>query len=173
MAKYTLYDRFDIPKAIMPDNLLAERRLQVIHSYFEWWAQVVIEEFGLEKARELAVKWGRLKGINTARLYEIYLKKKGVDPTDLGTLIYETSRSGDILGEKYQAWIEDGKVTFQTTVCPTSKMFMQLGLGLECCVNQCDTFMAEAWKSMPHVAYKRTKRIDKDNLCEWEMWIKK
>jgi len=98
MAKYALSKGRDVPKVVLPDTLLAERRLQVLHSYFQWWTEVVTKEFGIEKTRELAVKWGRQKGIHTARLYEAYLKKKGVKPNDLATLMYETGRSGDILG---------------------------------------------------------------------------
>jgi hypothetical protein len=172
MAKYALSKGRDIPKVALPDTLLAERRLQVLHSYFQWWTEVVTKEFGIEKAKELAVKWGRQKGIHTARLYEAYLKKKGVKPNDLAALMYETGRSGDILGERYQAWIEGEKGFAQTLICPTAKMFVELGLGLECCVKQCDAFMEETWRALPNIAYKRTKGIDKDDICEWELWIK-
>ena len=172
MAKYAMHKGRDIPKVVIPDNLLAERRLQVLHSYFQWWTQVVTEEYGIEQAKELAVKWGRQKGIHTARLYTSYLKKKGVDPNDLAALMYETGRSGDILGERYQAWIEGNKGYAQTLVCPTAKMFVELGLGLECCVKQCDVFMEETWKAIPSMAYKRTKGIVKDDICEWEFWLR-
>src|SRR5665648_876981 len=99
MTKYATHKGRDIPRVVIPDSLLAERRLQVVHSYFEWWIEVLIEEFGDEKAKELAIKWGRQKGIHTARLYGAYLKKKGIDLGDLATIMYETGRSGDILAE--------------------------------------------------------------------------
>jgi len=172
MAKYAMSKGRDIPKVVIPDNLLAERRLQVLHSYFQWWTEVIAKEFGIEKARKLAINWGRQKGIHTARLYKSYLVKKGVAPNDLAAIMYETGRSGDILGERYQAWIEGEKGFAQTLICPTAKMFVELGLGLECCVKQCDAFMEETWRALPNIAYKRTKGIDKDDICEWELWIK-
>jgi hypothetical protein len=173
MTKYATHKGRDIPRVVIPDNLLAERRLQVVHSYFEWWVEVLIEKFGIEKAQELAINWGRQKGLHTARLYGAYLKKKGIDLTDLSTIMYETGRSGDILGERYQAWVDGDEGIVQTLVCPTGKMFVELGLGLDCCVKQCDAFMEETWKAIPTVGYKRTKGIDKDDFCEWKLWLKK
>ncbi len=80
MAKYAMSKGRDIPKVVIPDNLLAERRLQVLHSYFQWWTEVIAKEFGIEKARKLAINWGGKKGIHTARLHKSYLVKKGVAP---------------------------------------------------------------------------------------------
>jgi hypothetical protein len=165
--------RRDIPSVIIPSDLLAERRLQVLHSYFQWWIEILAEEYGIDKAKDLAIKWGRQKGIHTACLYKAYLKKKGIAPDDLYSLLLETGRSGDILGEQYKVWVDGDRGFAQTLVCPTEKMFVQLGLGVECCVKQCDAFMEETWKAIPSVAYKRTKRIDKDKSCEWEFWVVK
>jgi hypothetical protein len=53
--------RRDIPSVIIPSDLLAERRLQVLHSYFQWWIEILAEEYGIDKAKDLAIKWGRQK----------------------------------------------------------------------------------------------------------------
>jgi len=163
----------NVPAVTIPTDLLAERRLQVLHSYFQWWTEVLTDAYGMEKTKDLAVQWGRQKGIHTANLYQYYLKKKGVAPDDLYALLSEIGRSGDILGEKYKIWIDDHRGFAQTLVCPTQKMFIDLGLGMECCVKQCDAFMDETWKAIPGVAFKRTGRIDRDKVCEWEFWTVK
>jgi hypothetical protein len=172
MAKCAMHKGRDIPKVHIPDELLAERRLQVLHGYFQWWIQVLREEFGNEKAKELAVQWGRKKGIHTARLYGAYFKKKGIALNDLPAIMFEIGRSAGILGERSQGWVEGNKAVVQTLVCPTGKMFVELGLGLDCCVQQCDAFMEETWKAIPDIDYKRTRGIDKDDFCEWEHWKK-
>ena len=172
MAKYVMHRGKEIPKVTLPDGLLAERRLQLVHGYFQWWREVLGEEFGDEKLKELIVKWGKQQGIHTARLYEAYLKRKGVNLNDLSEILYETARSSEITGEVYKAWVEGKKGVVQTLICPTGKMFVELGLGPECCVNQCDCWMEEAWRAVPTVDFKRTKGIDKDDFCEWEIWLK-
>ena len=78
MSKYATHKGRDIPQVNIPDNLLAERRLQVIHGYFQWWIEALSETFGMEKAKELAIEWGRKKGIHTGSLYGRYFKKKGI-----------------------------------------------------------------------------------------------
>lgn len=162
-----------VPLVTMPSDLLAERRLQVLHSYFQWWTEVLAGEYGMEKTKNLAIQWGRQKGIHTANLYKYFLKKKGVAPNDLYSLLAEIGRSGDILGEKYKIWVDGHGGFAQTLACPTQKMFIDLGLGMECCVKQCDAFMEETWKAIPGIAFRRTKRIDRDEVCEWEFWLVK
>ena len=173
MSKYATHKGRDIPQVNIPDNLLAERRLQVIHGYFQWWIEAVSEAFGMEKAQELAIEWGRKKGIHTGSLYGRYFKKKGIALNDLSAIMYEIGRSAGILGERSQGWIEDDQAVMQTLVCPTGKLFVELGLGLDCCVKQCDAFMEETWKAIPGIGYKRTKGIDKDDFCEWVHWKQK
>lgn len=172
MTKYAMHKGRDIPEVRMPDNQLAERRLQVLHSYFRWWIEVLREEFGDEKTRKLAIEWGRKKGIHTSRLFGTYLKKKGIALDDLKAIMYEIGRTAGILAERSQGWIEGDKAVMQTLVCPTGKLFVELGLGLECCMKQCDAFMEEMWKDIPEIGYRRTRGIDKDDFCEWEHWKK-
>ena len=175
MAKYVMHKGRDIPRTIVPDDLLAARRLDMVHNYFQFWKDVLEKEFGIEKVKELAIKWGKQQGIHTAKVFDKYFKKKGINPADLATLCYESARSSEIMGETYKAWVYDNgnKAVFQTLVCPTGKMFVELGLGAECCVKQCDQWMEGLYGPISQVGYKRTKGVDKDDFCEWELWVKK
>ena len=173
MAKYVTHTGKDVPRTVMPDSLLAERRLQMVHNYFQFWKEVLEEELGLEKVKELAIKWGRQQGIHTDRVYKKYFKKRGLDLTDLSAVCREMARSSEVMGETYKAWVDGDKAVFQTLICPTGKMFVELGLGPECCVDQCDLWLEETMKSIPTIGMQRTKGIDKDDFCEWDMWLKK
>lgn len=173
MAKYVMHTGKEIPRPTMPDALLAERRLQMVHNYFQFWKEVLEEEFGIEKVKELAIKWGKQQGIHTDRVYRNYYKKKGIDLTNLVTVCQEMARSSEVMGETYKAWVEGDKGVFQTLICPTGKMFVEVGLGPECCVQQCDLWLENTMKAIPTIDMRRTKGIDKDDFCEWDIWLKK
>jgi len=178
MAKYVMHEGKDVPRTIVDDAVMAERRLQMVHNYFQFWKEVLDEELGEEKVKELAVKWGRQQGVHTARVLKNYFEKNGIKAiTSLYNFCKEMAISSEIMGETYKAWVQkdgDGESgVFQTLICPTGKMWVELGLGAKCCVDQCDCWMEETMKAMPSVGYKRTCGIDKNDFCEWEIWLEK
>jgi hypothetical protein len=174
--KYVEHKGKDVPKSNVPVELLAERRLDMIHNYMQFWVEVLEKELGMEKVKELAIKWGKQQGIHTAKVYTKWFKKRGVDPGNVNLVDFcrDSARSSEIMGETYKAWVYDGgnKTVFQTLVCPTGKMFVELGLGADTCVKQCDLWMEESMRIYPKIGFKRTRGIDKDAFCEWENWSK-
>ena len=174
--KYVEHKGKDVPKANVSVELLAERRLDMIHNYMQFWKEVLEQEYGLEKTKELAIKWGKQQGTHTAKVVTNWFKKKGIDlaSVTLADTCRDSARSSEIMGETYKAWTYDNgkKAVFQTIVCPTGKMFCELGLGTDTCVKQCDLWMDGYMCIYPKIGFKRTRGIDKDAFCEWEMWSK-
>lgn len=82
--------------------------------YFKW-REVVEEEFGNEKTRELVAKFWEKVGIRTAKLYIKYGK---VSPNDLLSIAKAIKMSSTIMGEDVEVEMKNNISVIRHISCP-------------------------------------------------------
>jgi len=139
------------------------RLLSICMDYYQTWREVIVEEFGVEKARELEVKWGRRLGEKTADVY----KRVGWPATNIVNLAKALVISMRILNEDCEAVIEDANsVRIIHYHCPEHDEYTKRGLPGGC-VNKCLAWFESTVKGInPRFRVELLKNFLKDNTCE-------
>lgn len=131
------------------------------------WRDIIAENFGETKARELNIIRGKKSGEALGR----FLLKQGANPDDLSTWVEPFNITQEIVDEKGWTRFENGKLIIRTNECPTGKSAAKRGVK-ESCVEGCDQVCIVMAKTInPKVKCKTTHTFINDDYCEREFTL--
>ena len=147
----------------IPPEKRWKRLLNICMDYYHTWREVIVEEFGTDKAKELEVKWGKRLGEKTADIY----KRVRWPATNLMSLAKALVISMRILNEDCEAVMDDANsVRIVHYHCPEHDEYAKRGL-LGGCIDKCLAWFEATVKSInPLLKVELLKTFQKDNLCE-------